>query len=85
VRVLPSGSVRGSVKANEVEVEGTVTGDIVAAKRLRIAASGVVHGNVRTRRLEVEEGAAFLGRADVGRQAFPPRIREKKRGGRRRQ
>ncbi len=85
MRVLRSGSVRGTVKANEIEVEGTVTGDVVAAERLRIAASGVVHGNVRTRRLEVEEGAAFLGRADVGQQAFPPRIREKGRRGRRRQ
>ncbi len=42
VRILPSGSVRGTVRANEVVVEGSVHGDVVAGERLRIAASGVV-------------------------------------------
>ena len=84
VRILPSGSVRGTVRANEVVVEGSVHGDVVAGERLRIAASGVVSGNLRTRRLEMEEGARFLGDANIGDQAFPPPLEKRKRKGPRR-
>lgn len=79
VRVLPSGSVRGTVRANEVVVQGSVHGDVVAGERLRISTSGVVRGNVRTRRLEMEEGARFHGDANIGDQAFPPPIERRKR------
>jgi hypothetical protein len=82
VRVLSNGSVRGSVRANEVIVEGLVVGDVVAGGRLRIATSGVVDGNVRTRRLEIEEGAQFKGDANIGQQAFPPPLSKKKRASR---
>lgn len=79
VRILPSGSVRGTVRANEVIVQGSVNGDVVAGERLRIAATGVVRGNLRTRRLEMEEGARFHGDANIGEQAFPPPIERPKR------
>lgn len=79
VRILPSGSVRGTVRANEVIVQGSVHGDVVAGQRLRIAATGVVRGNLRTRRLEMEEGARFHGDANIGEQAFPPPIERRKR------
>jgi hypothetical protein len=79
VRILSSGSVRGAVRANEVIVQGSVNGDVVAGERLRITATGVVRGNLRTRRLEMEEGARFHGDANIGEQAFPPPIERRKR------
>jgi cytoskeletal protein CcmA (bactofilin family) len=52
---------RDSIKAAEVIVEGSVTGDIVASERIRVSASGQVVGNLRAPTIAIDPGAAIDG------------------------
>jgi cytoskeletal protein CcmA (bactofilin family) len=62
-------SIRGSVVADEVVIGGIVEGGIVAAERLELQGSAVVHGDIETKSLVVLEGARINGSVvmrDVG-------------------
>jgi cytoskeletal protein CcmA (bactofilin family) len=73
--------VNAKVCANEVVIEGNVTGDIRATARVEIGATGRLSGTVATPRLVIHEGAVFDGscstsnaaEADAGRPEFDGR------------
>ena len=60
------GRVEGDVSAEAVVVGGEVRGNINASVQLEILSTGRVHGDIRTPRLMVEEGAIFNGRCEMG-------------------
>lgn len=59
------GTVSGKVHASEVEVAGTLTGNIEARGAVRIVAGARVKGDVQSAGLSLEEGAQFDGRLDA--------------------
>jgi cytoskeletal protein CcmA (bactofilin family) len=63
--VHPDGTLRASVKAREVMIEGTVEGDIYGTERVKICETGSVVGNVYAPRVGVMEGARFKGVVDM--------------------
>ena len=54
--------VKGKVLGREVEVNGTVQGDVEAAGHLKLGSHGKIEGNVRSSHLSVEDGGVLHGR-----------------------
>ncbi len=54
-------TVKASIEGRNVQLRGQLEGDLVARDRLLLAGSGSVQGNVRVRRLAIEDGATLNG------------------------
>ncbi len=61
-----NGSVNAEVHAKTVVVVGKVTGNVSAAERIEIQATGLVNGDVSAPRLVVAEGAVVNGSIEMG-------------------
>jgi cytoskeletal protein CcmA (bactofilin family) len=61
----PNGRVGADAKAREIEVLGTVTGDLEASKKITIRKGGRLVGDLRTPGIIIEEGAYFKGRIEI--------------------
>ncbi len=60
------GVVDGDVSTQDAVVSGTVTGTLVAASRLEIQATARIEGEVRAKRMQLEEGAVLNGTVRMG-------------------
>lgn len=60
-----NGLLRAQVNAKSIIVIGQVIGDLTATERIEIQATGVVEGNLRAPRLNVQEGAVLNGSIDM--------------------
>jgi cytoskeletal protein CcmA (bactofilin family) len=58
--------VSGPIEAGEIVVHGTVSGNLRAADRIEIGATGVLQGDVATASLRIAEGAQVHGRIQAG-------------------
>jgi|YNPNPStandDraft_1061719.scaffolds.fasta_scaffold81022_2 cytoskeletal protein CcmA (bactofilin family) len=58
-------SVKGNIHATSVVVEGTVTGNLVARERVELKATARLTGDLKAKRLVVEDGVVFVGRSEV--------------------
>src|SRR5262249_37718287 len=71
-----NGKVQANIKAREVDVMGTVHGDIVAGERITIRKDATLVGNLKSATISIEDGAFFKGSIDIVRQvpvkAAPP-------------
>jgi cytoskeletal protein CcmA (bactofilin family) len=65
VTIGRNGSVQANITAREVVVMGKVTGNIDCTDRVDIRSEGVVHGDVSTIRIIVEDGAVLKGGIQV--------------------
>jgi cytoskeletal protein CcmA (bactofilin family) len=59
------GRVKAEVHAKAVVVIGHVTGNLSAADRIQIEATGIVDGDVKAPRLVIEEGAMLNGSVEM--------------------
>ena len=64
--IAEGASLEGEVKSGNVRVEGTVKGNLRATGKVHLSASAKLEGDLTTARLEVAEGAVFIGRCVVG-------------------
>ncbi len=64
-QIGPHGRVGADAKAREIEVLGTVTGDLDASKKITIRKGGRLVGDLRTPGIIIEEGAYFKGRIEI--------------------
>jgi cytoskeletal protein CcmA (bactofilin family) len=60
------GRVKAEVHAKSVVVIGHVTGNVSAADRIQVEATGVVDGDVKAPRLVIQEGAMLNGAVEMG-------------------
>jgi len=60
------GKVRGDIHTQDAVVSGHVTGTLVAESRLELQATCQIDGEVRTRRMQLEEGAVLNGTVEMG-------------------
>ena len=65
LRVGPGGVVRATVEAQSVLVSGEIVGDVTAAARVEIQATGRLTGNIKAPRIVIAEGALFKGTSDM--------------------
>jgi len=63
--VGPNGNLKAEVTAKTIVVIGKVTGNLIAAERIEVQATGIVDGDVRAPRLNVQEGAVLNGSIDM--------------------
>lgn len=63
------GTVLGSIHTQDAILSGTLDGTIVAESRLEVQASSRVSGEIRARRLQLEEGALLNGQVLMGEEA----------------
>lgn len=69
VVVGKDGLVDGHVHTQDAVVAGRITGSVVAASRLELQATAQVDGDVRARRMQLEEGAVLNGKVAMGEHA----------------
>ena len=65
VTVARSGVVKGPIRAGDVSVAGSVTGDITAGAALRLEMTGSITGNVTMRSFTIEDGGCFDGQSHM--------------------
>ena len=57
--------IDADTRAREVDVHGTLNGDIDAAKKITIRKGGRLIGDLRTPAIVIEDGAYFKGRIEI--------------------
>jgi len=60
-----SAVIKGNLAVNAVTVEGTINGNITAKDRIEMKSSARVTGDIKSKRLSVEDGVTFVGRSEV--------------------
>lgn len=61
----PDGKVAANARAREVDISGTLTGNVESTEKTCIRASGRLTGDVKTRGIVIEEGALFKGKVEI--------------------
>lgn len=64
VTIAEGGAVRGEVNANSADVAGTLEGDL-SAEDAMVRASGRVVGDVRAKRMSLEDGGVISGALEM--------------------
>jgi cytoskeletal protein CcmA (bactofilin family) len=74
VEVDDAAKVNASLAGGDINIRGHVSGPVTARKRLVVARSGSLTGDVRVARLVIQDGASFSGNVSMGPQpdSFPP-------------
>jgi len=60
-----TGVVEADVEAENINIGGTVTGNLMAQNRVEIVVSGKMIGDIKAPRVVVAEGAHFKGNVDM--------------------
>jgi len=63
--------VKGNLTVNSISVAGTVTGNITAKDRIELKSSAKVMGDIKAKRLAVEDGVTFVGKSEVNPSGGP--------------
>ena len=64
--VAEGAKLRGEVDAANIRLDGEVHGNLKASEKVQLSASARLEGDLQTTRLEVADGAVFVGRCVVG-------------------
>ncbi|HEY0674368.1 MAG TPA: polymer-forming cytoskeletal protein [Longimicrobiales bacterium] len=72
VVVGKDGVVDGDINTQDAVIGGRVNGTVVAESRLELQATCVIDGEIRARRVKLEEGGKVNGQVAMG-ESFPPR------------
>ncbi len=70
--VGPNGKVAATVKAREVVVLGTLEGNVETRDKIHIRKDAKLVGDIKTARIEIEDGAYFKGNIDIIRTEVKP-------------
>lgn len=71
-----SGSVKGDLHVNSVTVAGTIQGNIHAQDRIELKSTARLLGDIKSKRLAVEDGVTFVGKSEVNPTGQPIKIDE---------
>ena len=58
-------TMKGNISGNNVVVEGTINGTIAAKDKIEMKAAARITGDIKSKRLSVEDGVTFIGKAEV--------------------
>ena len=58
-------AVKGNVNADTVSIAGNIVGNVTAKDRIEMKSTAKVQGDVRAKRLTVEDGVTFVGKSEV--------------------
>ena len=74
-------AVKGNLSIETVSIMGQVNGNITAKDKIELKSTARLHGDIRAKRLTVEDGVTFIGKVEVnpaGTSAQPPKPAEEK-------
>ena len=60
-----SGVVKADVEADNVVIQGKISGNVIARKQLEIQSSGQLLGDCTAKSIDIKEGAVFDGRLNM--------------------
>ncbi len=75
LHIAEGAGVTASIEAANVRVEGECKGNLNVSEKLHLLATAKVEGDLRTNRLEIADGAIFIGNVVVGQAAPEPTVR----------
>ena len=61
----PTGLVEADIEAENVIVQGQITGNVLAHKQLQLQSSGKLRGDCGALSIDIKEGALFEGRSKM--------------------
>ena len=64
--VAQGATLTGEVDAGDIQVNGAIKGNLHASGKVQLSATAKLEGDLATSRLEVADGAVFVGRCVVG-------------------
>ena len=67
--------ITAKVTAGTVISRGHITGDVIAAGRVRLLAPAILNGSVKTPLLSIEEGVLFNGSLEMAKAEAPQEVR----------
>ncbi len=76
VNIGKSGSVKGNLRVNSVTLSGTVQGNIEAKDRIALKSTARLLGDIKAKRLSVEDGVTFVGKSEVNPTGQPIKLDE---------
>jgi len=65
VTIGKDADVKGNLNASSVIIGGTVNGNVTAKDKIEMKASARVTGDIKSKRLSVEDGVTFVGKSEV--------------------
>lgn len=72
VVVGKDGVVRGDINTQDAVIGGRVVGMVIAESRLELQSTCVIEGEVRARRIKLDEGGRVNGQVHIGDNAIAP-------------
>jgi len=66
-----SAQIKGNIVVTSATIEGAVQGNVTAKDRIEMKSSARVTGDIRAKRLSVEDGVTFIGRSEVNPSGSP--------------
>ena len=76
VVIISTGTVEGDIEAENVDVHGTVNGNITAHDLLSLKARSIINGNLTTEKLQIEPNATFNGLCTMSFEPKPSGVNE---------
>lgn len=67
-----SAVIKGSLTVDSTSIFGQINGNIAAKDRIEMKSSARVHGDIKSKRLTVEDGVTFIGKSEVNPGGAPP-------------
>lgn len=74
VVVGKDGVVRGDINTQDAVIGGHVTGTVIAESRLELQATCVIDGEIRARRIKLDEGGKINGQINMGENVAKPPV-----------
>ena len=69
-----SGVVEADVEADNIVIQGQITGNVLARQQLEIQSSGQLLGDCKAKSIDIREGALFEGRSSMFRSTVSPPV-----------
>lgn len=60
-----SSRIKGNLTVNSISIAGTVQGNISARDKIEMKSTAKVLGDIKAKRLAVEDGVTFIGKSEV--------------------
>lgn len=76
VVVGKDGRVKGDITTQDAVISGTVVGSVAADSRLELQATARIDGEIRARRMQLEEGAILNGTVQMAAAPKPPHAQQ---------
>jgi len=70
-KIGKTAQIKGNIHANAIAIGGTINGNMIARDRIQMLATARVMGDIKSKRLSVEDGVTFIGRSEVNPSGQP--------------